>query len=44
MKAKYYNYWDNPDKMNFLLHIVLVLDPQNKMFYSMVARMRKSIK
>nr|KAJ0212607.1 hypothetical protein LSAT_V11C400199540 [Lactuca sativa] len=33
MKAKYDKYWDNLDNMNLLLHIALVLDPRNKMFF-----------
>nr|KAJ0201704.1 hypothetical protein LSAT_V11C600323140 [Lactuca sativa] len=33
MKAKYDKYWDNLDNMNFLLHVALVLDSRNKMFF-----------
>ncbi|GJT86920.1 zinc finger BED domain-containing protein RICESLEEPER 2-like protein [Tanacetum coccineum] len=33
MKDKYYKYWDNLDNMNFLLHVPLVLDPRNKLYY-----------
>ncbi|GJY55911.1 zinc finger, BED-type containing protein [Tanacetum coccineum] len=33
MKDKYDKYWDNFDSMNFLLHVALVLDPRNKLYY-----------
>ncbi|CAI9296930.1 unnamed protein product [Lactuca saligna] len=33
MKEKYDKYWDNIENMNFMLHIVVVLDPRNKMCY-----------
>ncbi|GJS45388.1 zinc finger, BED-type containing protein [Tanacetum coccineum] len=33
MKDKYDKYWDNLDNMNFLLHVALVLDPRNKLYY-----------
>ncbi|GJY95648.1 zinc finger BED domain-containing protein RICESLEEPER 2-like protein [Tanacetum coccineum] len=33
MKDKYEKYWDNFDNMNFLLHVALVLDPHNKLYY-----------
>ncbi|PWA59793.1 Double-stranded RNA-binding-like domain-containing protein [Artemisia annua] len=33
MKEKYDKYWDNMDNMNFLLHVALVLDPRNKLYY-----------
>ncbi|PWA91098.1 zinc finger BED domain-containing protein RICESLEEPER 2 [Artemisia annua] len=33
MKEKYDKYWDNLDNMNFLLHVALVLDPRNKLYY-----------
>ncbi|GKE90096.1 zinc finger, BED-type containing protein [Tanacetum coccineum] len=33
MKDKYDKYWDNLHSMNFLLHVALVLDPRNKLYY-----------
>ena len=33
MKEKCNKYWDNIENMNFMLHIVVVLDPRNKMCY-----------
>nr|GEZ43871.1 zinc finger, BED-type [Tanacetum cinerariifolium] len=33
VKDKYDKYWDNIDNINFLLYVVVFLDPRNKLFY-----------
>lgn len=33
MKEKYHKYWDDINNMIFLLHVMVVLDPRNKMCY-----------